>query len=939
MAKLISMFTSLCAVALLTLHAAQAEAPGHRPPQARLSIQLRYLSSLWNAGLPLRVPGDGLRPRTPDEALPAANRPPTLHASILFEAAPGTDLRARLADLGIVFPLDRGILLPFGESWPARVPIDRLEEAAALPGVLRIEAHFPSPSPAIKDQSPALTEAAQAWASLDDNGYPIDGAGVSIGALDSWIDIFHPSFFYADGGLFDWIDVDSDATFSPGVDAVDFNLNGIAEKGEKLIVVKCGIAWDDLSSWPEPEKITENMDGPFVPDLDWLYMDQNSSGKREMGATAGFVENSPAFGEPLFLADDLDRSGTLDPGEKLALLKTSKLKAIYLPFADELYERGKNLLAYEDYTAPASHATMTVGILAAGDGRRQRLHGLAPEADILLADMESGWTWNQDPEGDSTAPYMAALVWAVEKQEAGVVMHEYGSPIFEFGDGSSDLEQAIDSAAENSGVANCTASHNYAGYPMHGKLTVPAGGSKSFHIDLSTWLDYGATEYLTQVLYATVRWRQPLAPIRMVLVLPEGGEYAMEGDPFEAYETSPYLYYAGHELSPRSTMMAGFALFPDPWDEPDGYSGVLKAGTYELRMENPGGVPQVVDLFLSDQFGYLITGNIHGGETTQVGTIAHPATADSAIAVAAYCSNVDDWFGAVPIGGLSYYSGRGPRIDGELALDLAAPSDALVPWHDPAVHYPLLSYASGTSGALPQVTAAIALLLQARPGLTPKEIQTKLLGNVLKDEHTGNTPNFDWGYGKLSVFRTIFGMPPPDKPNTPPVASVQVPEPLCLGAPLLLDLSSSTDKEDPPGSLMARCDVGYDGLWDGPFSHDLACPLGPFEAPGRLRVVVELRDAAGATARKLVAVEIGDDLCPVGGPEPAGRDDGPAPDSSGAAADASGDRVGPGKPEPTLVKRGGDEGCSTAGTTASPAPWAALLLLLALAVGRLKRTR
>ncbi len=53
---------------------------------------------------------------------------------------------------------------------------------------------------------------------LDKNGNPLTGKGVVIGDVDSGIDIFHPMFFFADGGSYNWINVAGDGVFTPGVD-------------------------------------------------------------------------------------------------------------------------------------------------------------------------------------------------------------------------------------------------------------------------------------------------------------------------------------------------------------------------------------------------------------------------------------------------------------------------------------------------------------------------------------------------------------------------------------------------------------------------------------------------------------------------------------------------------------------------------------------------
>lgn len=301
-----------------------------------------------------------------------------------------------------------------------------------------------------------MTEAAETWPALDQEGVPITGAGVTAGVIDSWIDIFHPSFFRADGGYFDWVDMNENGVFDPGVDAVDWDRDGKGESKEVLRLAKGTVAWHNEMGMPEKENDGDN----FVTDLDWLWMDHNGNGKREWGIGPGFSESFPSYGEPYFVADDVNGSGSLEKGEKLVGLNTCKVKAIYLPHLDVVYRRGENLIEYPRVESSRSHATMTVGVLAGNNRGFQRFHGVASDADILVADMEQGAeTQTEDTQG---LPYIAALAWLVG-EGAQMVMHEYGSPFGEFGDGTSNMETAIDLAATDNSVTSCTATHTRIG--------------------------------------------------------------------------------------------------------------------------------------------------------------------------------------------------------------------------------------------------------------------------------------------------------------------------------------------------------------------------------------------------------------------------------------------------------------------------------------------
>ena len=144
------------------------------------------------------------------------------------------------------------------------------------------------------------------------------------------------------------------------------------------------------------------------------------------------------------------------------------------------------------------------------------------------------------------------------------------------------------------------------------------------------------------------------------------------------------------------------------------------------------------------------------------------------IAVGAYATK-QSWFSCaqeatcayyVPtaLGALAYFSNPGPRRDGVVRPDLAAPGFGVATTHstqagaiglcgdvDDGVH----EIQAGTSFSAPHVAGAAALFLESRPGSPPAVVRRSLQGHARTDAYTGAVPNGAWGYGKLDVYASI----------------------------------------------------------------------------------------------------------------------------------------------------------------------------------------
>ena len=137
-------------------------------------------------------------------------------------------------------------------------------------------------------------------------------------------------------------------------------------------------------------------------------------------------------------------------------------------------------------------------------------------------------------------------------------------------------------------------------------------------------------------------------------------------------------------------------------------------------------------------------------------TLLSPSTSPEVIAVGAIANrdlefladNYPGLFDDLKIGDLLPFSSRGPALDGLLKPDLVAPGVLTAAWSGDSTNY---RTAAGTSVSAPVVAGAIALYFERHPEATNRDVWRALTESAASDEFTGETPNYDWGYGKLDV--------------------------------------------------------------------------------------------------------------------------------------------------------------------------------------------
>jgi len=615
-----------------------------------------------------------------------------------------------------------GSIYPVITSWEGLEGISAREEVLALEG-----AWNPAVLPCLDISVPEVG-ADSAWGYHDDYSLPLTGNGMVIADFDTGIDVFHPSFFRADGDTFQWLDVNENGTFDSGTDAVDMDGDAQADPGETLAYFDGWLA--DYAGVFGGE-LPDNQGNGFQAYWDWLYNDENGNGFRDYGPGAGFSDTDPTFGELIFIVIDNDRDGDLDPGEKLAALSSSKIYATMNADSVERV-RGVDIILSDDDTS--GHGTAVSGILAGGTPGRHRFTGIAPDSDLLMGYYFSG------------NPISLLVPWA-RARGADVMLYEFGGFVWDYLDGSSLDEEIISIESEN--ILQVTPSGNLGRGRKHAIAAVPGGGTVTLDIDAAV-----VVTDLTTELYSTTLWRTGLTDLSFRLETPRGGEITLAGG--AQYQDGFYIWSDTSESS-RGTCKLDILVNHNTNGD------VL--GDWHLSVDNNTGNSIEIISNITDNVSAWRYGAEFTNYFTDQRNVTWPATADSSMVNGSYSTRGFEGYGGTGLGriqpgDISAFSGRGRQIDGKRLLDVCSPGNYdiyTVKSHTDQDGYPIGGYRqfSGTSAAGPHVAAAAALVMQRWPEAGMNDVARQLTARTLADGFTGGVPNDTWGYGKLRVLAAI----------------------------------------------------------------------------------------------------------------------------------------------------------------------------------------
>lgn len=621
-----------------------------------------------------------------------------------------------------------------------------------------------------------------------------DGAGVTILDIDTSIDPFHPHFFRADGGAWSWFDADGDDVLSPGVDGVDLDEDGALSSDEVLELADAWRGYYDVATQDWRELYNDNA---LDPQRDWLWLDEDGDGSRDFGPDNGYSDDDPSFGEWVFVPDDADGDGIIGPDEKLLLLGSHRVRSVTT--VDGTFRRGENLSDLQGTSYWRNdHGTGVAGILVGGQRPGQRDNtGLLPEADLLI--------W--DHSGGDEVHQLYALDLA-QAEGVDVVLHEYSQWVGQFLDGSSSLEQAMDSLAEE-GVAQVCPAGNLGTTGKHA-VAESVDGLIEFAFWVPDWMGQDFT-YLVVELHSL----SEIPDLACTLRAGDGSTVELSWSGYDE-DLGDAAVWSADTTSSRSTRWQAMV-----WSE----DGPLPFGSWRISCQHEFPWDRPFHAYLSDGTGWNEGSSFD--DATPKSTLCWPSTADDCVTIGAYGAQFPYWYGE-EIGERHLYSSMGPRIDGGKTVDVSAPADAFTaaPLVQPEdLIDPPYRLFSGTSGAGPHAAAVAALLKQQDPDADGLEVRERMRAGSVVDEFveadvSGELPDDGWGYGKLRAWQALLDGEAPAAPDLPGHVELLV-EPLqddegrCVATLQMLLDGQPADT--------ARFDLDYDGSWDTDFvtSHDL----------------------------------------------------------------------------------------------------------------------
>lgn len=433
------------------------------------------------------------------------------------------------------------------------------------------------------------------------------------------------------------------------------------------------------------------------------------------------------------------------------------------------YNSASELIAAQSDTSNVykygTHGTHVAGI-AAGSGAGTVYRGLAPSANLLLVTflVDEGavldaWQWLYDK--------------SIEHQKRLVVNMSWGLYYIGSLDGNSPISQAITHFTDL-GVTFVNSAGNNGNVNFHLK--------KNFANDeLKTRIEFYTYTFPTMWGQSIHAWGENGKPFESAIYVANSSGLSMIESPYYGTSyTNQYVdsflvygldtvYYnvscdAAHPFNGRPQIR--FRVKSKNSSIRVMYKSRAAEGTvhYWNVTELTSGVGNWGMSFMVNGSGSVSGDALYG--------LSEPSVSDDVISVAAYAPQYQTGGGSWVGGAIASFSSIGPRYDGAAKPDIAAPgvsiassmssyydqsfsSVANVPFNGRTYHFAKLS---GTSMASPAVAGIAALILEANPYLTPRQVKSVIKETARTDSFTGviwGLGSTTWGMGKINAYKAV----------------------------------------------------------------------------------------------------------------------------------------------------------------------------------------
>ncbi len=434
------------------------------------------------------------------------------------------------------------------------------------------------------------------------------------------------------------------------------------------------------------------------------------------------------------------------------------------PVASKDYSEYPDLDDSIEDTGGSGHGTHVTGsALGRGDLSGEKYKGMAYGAELIFLKGE------RDSGGFSNAALVGATKAAVDTYDADIINLSVGG-FGKYNDGSSEDCQAVDYAFSK-GALVFVAAGNEANDALHYSGTADAGFYTYYYIKINV------SETSQASLYFYLSWFDGIGVNNDL-------DLVLYDENLNVVSDSDFVIKQEAE-STRGTEAESSYLNYD----------VTGPATFYLRVGNYSSADQYFHIYSNDS-------NVTFEDADPGYTVGNPALADSAIAVASYVTRREwtdykgkSWiYSNIEIDNISSFSSRGPRVDGAITPEIAAPGQEIISARDKIYAWPgskdddvvidndgindgngpadyLLTH--GTSMACPIAAGAAALLMQSNSSLkgNPESVKNALYQTA---SNNGEKSNID-GYGHLNVLnalKSIAGTTPTITPTPTPQEGV-----------------------------------------------------------------------------------------------------------------------------------------------------------------------